>query len=71
MDEDFFVYFDDTDFIKRAGNKGLKIIYTPYTYILHNESSSTGGMSYFKIYQLSKNQIIYTRKNFSKYKLGN
>lgn len=65
MDEDFFVYFDDTDFMRRAIKKGFKIIYTPYTSILHNESNSTGGMSYFKIYQLSKNQILYTRKNFS------
>lgn len=66
MDEEFFVYFDDTDFIRRAGVSGFKIMYTPSTSILHNESSSTGGMSYFKIYQLSKNQIIYTHKNFSK-----
>lgn len=70
MDESFFVYFDDTDFIYRSLKKGFKIIYTPETSILHNESSSTGGMSYFKIYQLSKNQIIYTNKHFSRSILG-
>lgn len=70
MDESFFVYFDDTDFIYRSLKTGFKIIYTPETSILHNESSSTGGMSYFKIYQLSKNQIIYTNKHFSKSILG-
>ena len=66
MDERFFVYFDDTDFIHRVKRSGHTIKYTPCTSILHNESSSTGKMSYFKIYQLSKNQLIYTKKNFSK-----
>lgn len=70
MDENFFVYFDDTDFIYRALKSGHRIVYTPVTEILHNESASTGKMSNFKIYQLSKNQIIYTQKNFSRFILA-
>lgn len=66
MDENFFVYFDDTDFIRRAIKRGYRILYSPVTEILHNESTSTGKMSSFKIYQLSKNQIIYTQKHFSR-----
>lgn len=65
MDETFFVYCDDTDFMYRAKEHGIKILYFPQTSILHNESACTGKGSEFKIYQISKNQLIYVKKYFS------
>ncbi len=65
MDETFFVYCDDTDFMYRARKKDIRILYYPQTSILHNESACTGKGSEFKIYQISKNQLIYVRKHFS------
>lgn len=63
MDERFFVYYDDTDFMYRALKEGKKIVYTPKTFILHNESMCTGDGSPFKNYCLAKNQLIFVRKN--------
>ena len=63
MDEDYFVYYDDTDFMYRAWKHHLKIIYTPETSILHNESVSTGKNSSFRICQLVRNQFYFVRKN--------
>ena len=63
MDEQFFVYYDDTDFMYRAWKSELKIQYYPGTSILHNESSSTGAQSPFQIYHMSKNRQLFVRKH--------
>lgn len=66
MDEDFFVYFDDTDFILRCLKSGYKIYYTHRTDIEHKISTSTGGSeSPFSIYFLTKNRIIFIKKHYS------
>jgi len=67
MDESFFVYCDDTDFMYRVKKAGINMLYMPSTYILHNESSCTGPGSSFKLYQISKNQLIYVYKHFNKF----
>lgn len=65
MDERFFVYYDDTDFVFRLNKMGYKIIYFPEILIHHMVSFSTGGSeSAFTIYQGNKNRIIFIRKNF-------
>lgn len=63
MDERYFVYYDDSDFMYRAINHDLKILYTPATSLLHNESSSTGSQSPFQIYYMERNRLIFTKKH--------
>ena len=63
MDERYFVYYDDTDFMYRAWKAKCKIVYSPITSILHNESSSTGMNSPFKLYQATQNQVYFVKKN--------
>jgi GT2 family glycosyltransferase len=64
MDEKYFVYYDDTDFIIRATNKSFKIFYMPLLEIFHKVSSSTGGgISLFSIYYLNRNRFYFIRKN--------
>jgi len=65
MDESYFVYYDDTDFIYRAVNKGYKIFYMPDLEVMHKVSSSTGGSeSLFTIYYTNRNRVYFLRKNF-------
>lgn len=65
MDEKYFVYFDDTDFLYRAYVKGFKVKYLPKLEILHKVSSSTGGSeSLFSIYYGNRNRLYFIRKNF-------
>ncbi len=65
MDENYFVYVDDTDFVYRATKKGFKILYTPSIVILHKVSNSTGGTrTPFYIYYSNRNKIYFIRKNF-------
>jgi GT2 family glycosyltransferase len=67
MDEKYFVYFDDTDFIYRAFLKGYRILMMHHLHVLHKVSSSTGGSeSPFSIYYGNRNRVYFIRKNFKK-----
>ncbi len=65
MDEKYFVYFDDTDFLYRCYLAGFKIKYLPKFEVLHKVSSLTGGSeSLFSLYYNSRNRIYFINKNF-------
>jgi len=66
MDEQYFVYYDDNDFVLRAIKKGFKIYYLPKLEVFHKVSFSTGGHeSLFSIYYLNRNRVYFIRKNYS------
>lgn len=68
MDEGYFVYYDDTDFIYRLNHQGYKILYYPKNVIMHKVSFSTGGSaSLFTVYYMHKNRIIFICKNLPFY----
>jgi len=63
MDESYFVYFDDTDFMYRMAMTDIPLLYFPAVEILHKASSSTGGNeSDFSLRYLSRNRVIFLRK---------
>lgn len=63
MDEQYFVYSDDTDFMYRAYKAGYRVWYEPSLVIEHKISQSTGGMtSNFSLYYDTRNKIYYSRK---------
>jgi len=65
MDEKYFVYYDDNDFLMRAMNHGFKIWYLPRLEVFHKVSISTGGHeSLFSIYYLNRNRIYFVRKHY-------
>lgn len=64
VDEKYFAYYDDTDFIFRAVALGYKIYYEPSLVILHKVSTSVGVESPFYVYYSNRNKIYFIRKNF-------
>jgi glycosyltransferase involved in cell wall biosynthesis len=42
LDEDLAVAFNDVDFCLRVGNKGYRVVWTPYAEMIHHESVSRG-----------------------------
>lgn len=67
MDEDYFVYWDDTDFVYRSMKK-YKILYYPDTTVYHKVSFSTGGdESSFSVYYMVRNRILFIFKNYSSF----
>ncbi|WP_345952070.1 glycosyltransferase family 2 protein [Mucilaginibacter sp. PAMB04274] len=66
MDEKYFVYYDDTDFIYRCIVKGYQIYYYHNFKIFHKVSFSTGGDdSLFSIYYGRRNRIYFLTKNLN------
>lgn len=69
LDEKYFAYFEDGDFIFRSNKKGYKILYWPKINIEHLVSHTTGGVSsVFALYYVVRNRIYFTRKNLPFYK---
>lgn len=65
MDEKYFVYYDDTDFVWRANHSGFGIYYWAAGEVKHKVSSSTGGSgSTFTTYYAQRNRLYFIRKNF-------
>lgn len=66
MDERYFVYYDDTDFVYRCINKGYRIVYAPQFTVDHKVSISTGGPeSTFSVYYYNRNRFMFIKKNFT------
>ncbi len=66
MDEKYFVYFDDTDFMYRAFKANIHLHYFPNSRLEHKESVSTGHMSPFSIYYSTRNILLFNWKFRSK-----
>lgn len=66
LDEQYFVYWEDSDFCWRMREAGMTIICDPNLTLLHKVSVSTGGSeSDFSIRYLYRNHMLFLRKNRS------
>lgn len=65
MDERYFVYSDDTDFMYRAWLARLPIFFLPDAKLWHKVSSLTGGnQSDFTLYYGSRGRALFLAKHF-------
>ncbi len=65
MTEVYFLYYEEHDWAEMIKRAGYKIYYQPKSYILHKESVSTGKNSPFKTYYITRNRLVFARRNFS------
>ena len=65
LDERFFMYYEETDFLRRALDQGYRQLYVPEAVIYHRESGSSGGgwMTPFKHYYATRNRPYLVRKH--------
>ena len=64
MDENYFMYYDDTDFCLRLMENDIKIIYQPKAIMWHKVSSSTGGEdSPLSVYYNTRNRFYFINKH--------
>lgn len=65
LDERFFMYYEETDWIRRAQACGYRVRYEPSAVIYHRESGSSGGgwMTPFKQYYATRNRLYLVRKH--------
>lgn len=63
MDERYFAYFDDSDFMLRAWKKQYKLFRLPEAKLWHKVSSLTGVASPFAVHYTHRNHALYLYKN--------
>jgi len=63
MTEVYFLYYEEHDWCARIKKAGYKVFYQPKSLVFHKESISTGKESPLKTYYISRNRVVYTRRN--------
>jgi N-acetylglucosaminyl-diphospho-decaprenol L-rhamnosyltransferase len=67
LDPQFFVYSDETDFCKRLGDAGWRILYVPAARAVHHEQLATdASASERRIVEFHRNRDRYMLKHHSK-----
>lgn len=64
MTEIYFLYYEEHDWAEMIKRAGYKVFYQPKGSILHKESLATGKNSPLKTYYISRNRILFARRNF-------
>lgn len=65
MYEDYFLYYEEYDWCERIAKAGYKVWYYGLSLVYHKESVSTGQDSPLKIYYLTRNRLLFARRNNS------
>jgi len=65
MPELYFLYYEEFDWSEQVKRSGYKIYYQPKSLIYHKESMTTGKSSPLKTYYLTRNRILFMRRNMS------
>lgn len=63
MPEIYFLYYEELDWCERIREAGYEIWYEPAATVYHKESRSTGRESPLKTYYMSRNRLLYARRN--------
>ncbi len=63
MDENYFLYYEELDWCEKFKRIGKGIYFTGKTFIYHKESMSVGKDSAIKTYFITRNRMLFVRKN--------
>ncbi|MBN1220211.1 MAG: glycosyltransferase family 2 protein [Anaerolineae bacterium] len=66
LDEDFFMYFEETDWCRRAARAGWEIHYLPDAQVIHYEGKSSGQVVAARALRFQRSKLRYARKYFGK-----
>ncbi len=64
MDQNFFLYFEETDLCFRALKKGYRIIYDPAAEIIHLEGKSSAHLKKRSIYAYYQSELYFFYKHY-------
>jgi GT2 family glycosyltransferase len=71
MDERFFMYYDDFDFVRRARVAGYGLRLKADAVVHHRKAASSGGVdSPFKLYYATRNRLYLMRKHLPFWRFG-
>jgi len=64
MPEIFFLYYEEHDWCEHVKRAGYTMYYIGTSHLLHKESVSTGKESPLKTYYMTRNRLLFMRRNF-------
>jgi len=64
IDEQFFMYFEETDWCRRSATAGWQIHYLPAARIIHHEGKSSEQVVAARTLRFQRSKLRYTRKYF-------
>jgi len=65
MPEEYFLYYEEFDWCEQMKKKKYKIYYQPKSLIYHKESMTTGKHSELKTYFITRNRILFMRRQMN------
>ncbi|MFD1393170.1 glycosyltransferase family 2 protein [Lacticaseibacillus jixianensis] len=65
LPENYFLYFEETEWCVRAKRKGILVAATPNARVYHEGSKSVGKSSKLLTYYLNRNSFLFIRRNGS------
>lgn len=65
MEEQFFLYYEELDWCEKFKRIGKKMWFTGRTKVYHKESMSVGKESAVKTYFMTRNRMLFIRRNTS------
>jgi len=65
MEERYFLYYEEHDWCQRIRKAGYSISFQPQSKVYHKESISTGKNSTLKTYFLTRNRILFMKRNYN------
>lgn len=63
MPEIYFLYYEELDWSIRIRRQGYQLEYNPSATVYHKESSSTGQQSPLKYFYMTRNRLLFARRN--------
>ncbi|MDD4514743.1 glycosyltransferase family 2 protein [Massilibacteroides sp.] len=63
MPEVYFLYYEELDWCTQMTSKGYELGYVPQAEVFHKESRSTGQESPLKVYYMTRNRLLYAKRN--------
>lgn len=64
LDETFFMYFEETDWLRRCAEAGWEIVYLPEARLIHYEGKSSEQGLADRAIRFQRSKLHYTRKYF-------
>jgi hypothetical protein len=66
MPECYFLYYEELDWSMMIHEGGYEIWYEPACTIFHKESQATGQQSPLKMYYITRNRLLFAKRNIKK-----
>ncbi|MBO9703755.1 MAG: glycosyltransferase family 2 protein [Sporocytophaga sp.] len=63
MPEMYFLYYEELDFCERIKDAGYSIWFVGNSNVFHKESATVGKLNPMKIYYLTRNRLLFMRRN--------